>query len=136
MTRGRPPGSGAGGSRERLRQDQRVAPTLAEIYPQVGQVRVEFDFDDGSGSPPSQQVHSHFPAARSLFRYACPCHSCDGEFDLTPFVADLTGSLARTPKARRVTVVCTGQRPEAEMQRTACPIRATICITATRLAAE
>lgn len=118
-------------SRERLRYEQRQAPPLAQLYPQLAEVRVEFDFDDGTETPPSLQTYSHFPAARSLFRYPCPCHSCDGEFDLTNYVADMAGKTKRTPRTQRFTIVCPGQRLEAKQQKSACPIRATINISAT-----
>lgn len=117
-------------SRERLRFEQKQAAPLSELYPQLSEVKVEFDFDDGTGTPPSLQSYSHFPAARSLFRYACPCHSCDGEFDLAGQIANLAGSIKRAPRVQRFTIVCPGQRLEAHQQRSACPIRATIHISA------
>jgi hypothetical protein len=118
-------------NRERLRNEQRQAAPLSQLYPQLSEVHVEFAFEDGTDSPPSLQNYSHFPAARSLFRYPCPCHSCDGEFDLASYIANLAGSTKRTPRVQRFTVVCPGQRLEAQQQRSACPIRATISISAT-----
>ena len=118
-------------SRERLRFEQKQAAPLSQLYPQLSEVRVEFNFDDGTETPPSLQSYSLFPAARSLFRYPCPCHSCDGEFDLSGHIANLAGSVKRSPRVQRFTVVCPGQRLEARQQRSACPIRATINISAT-----
>ncbi len=119
-----------GNSRERLRFEQKQAAPLAQLYPQLSEVRVEFDFDDGTDTPPSLQTFSHFPAARSLFRYPCPCHSCDGEFDLTGPIATLAGAVKRNPRVQRLTVICPGQRLEAHQQKSACPIRATINLSA------
>jgi hypothetical protein len=121
----------ASNSRERLKQEHRQAEPLAQAYPQLAQVKVEFDFDDGSALPPSQQSFSYFPAARSLFRYPCPCHACNGEFDLGEYVAELAGRAGRMAQERHMTVVCPGQRVHALHERKSCPIRAGIRISAT-----
>lgn len=91
---------------------------------------MEFDFDDGTSRPPSIQTYDYFPAARCLFRYPCPCHACDGEFDLCGQVAELVeqGSAALAP---HMTLVCSGQRLRTPLERSACPIRAGIRISAT-----
>jgi hypothetical protein len=117
-------------SRDRLRNESKQASSLRELYPQIAELRVEFDFDDGTPRPPSLQSYFHFPAARGFFRYPCPCHSCSGEFDLSGYVAELAGSAARAKLVRRITVVCPGLRPHERNERVACPIRATVRISA------
>lgn len=117
-------------NRERLKLEHRRSAPLAELYPRLSRLRVEFDFDDGTSRPPSIQTYDYFPAARCLFRYPCPCHACDGEFDLCGQVAELVeqGSAALAP---HMTLVCSGQRLRTPLERSACPIRAGIRISAT-----
>lgn len=118
-------------SRERLRNEAKYAAPLRDVYPQLAELRVEFDFEDGTSRPPSIQSYFHFPAARGFFRYSCPCHSCSGEFDLSGYVAELAGSAERARLVRRITLDCTGQRPQELRELVACPVRASIRISAT-----
>jgi hypothetical protein len=117
-------------SRERLRQASHRAAPLREIYPQLAEVRVEFEFQDGSSRTPSPQAFSYFPAAHGFFRYACPCHSCSGEFDLSDHVAELAGKVGKSPRNQSVNIPCPGERV-AEMQaRIPCPITAQVRVSA------
>ena len=117
-------------NRERLKQEHRNAVLLRMAYPALSQLHVELDFDDGTERPPSLQIHDYFPGARSLFRYPCPCHACDGDFDLSAVVAELVGGHCELP-VRNMTIACTGQRLHLNLSRSACPIRAGIRIRAT-----
>jgi len=127
----RPPRQGVVLShRERLKLEFTRAATLREIYPQLAQVRVEFDFDDGTPRKPSPQAFSYFPAARGFFRYACPCHTCSGEFDLSGHVAELAEKAGRTQRSRSVSVSCTGQRMQEADTHSACPICAQVRVSA------
>ena len=114
-------------NREKLRLDSIRAASLREIYPQLAEVRVEFEFIDGTARSPSPQSFSYFPAARGFFRYACPCHSCSGEFDLSGFVAELADKTGRTQRSRNVSISCTGIRAG---ERVECPICATVRVSA------
>lgn len=128
----RPPRHGLPTShREKLRQDFTRAATLRQVHPGLAEVRIELEFHDDTSPPPSPQAFSYFPAARGFFRFACPCHSCSGEFDLSSHVAELAGSGERTRLVRKVTLECTGQRPLELRVREACPVRASIRISAT-----
>lgn len=118
-------------NREQLKLDFSRAAPLREIYPQLAELRVEFDFDDGSDRPPSSVAFAYFPAARGFFRYACPCHSCNGEFDLSAEVAELAGEVNRQRRSRRVQVTCTGLRLQESRTREPCPICARIRMSAT-----
>lgn len=117
-------------SREQLRQDMRQAAMLRETYPQLSELRLEFNYDDGTPRPPSLQSYFHFPAARCLFRYACPCHSCNGTFDLAGLVDELVKDPRQSRLTRRVTLSCEGQRPRERGVQEDCPVRATVRITA------
>ena len=117
-------------SRERLKLDFTRAPSLREIYPQLAELRIEFEFEDGTTRSPSPQSFSYFPAARGFFRYACPCHSCSGEFDLSGYVAEMADPAAFPSRSRRVQVTCTGQRAQELNVREACPICARIRVSA------
>lgn len=116
--------------RERIKLETTRAAPLREIYPQVAELRIEFDFDDGTPRKPSAQVYSYFPAARGYFRYACPCHACTGEFDLSPHVVELAASEGRSRRSRSFTLVCTGQREPDTSESPACPICAQVRVTA------
>ena len=106
------------------------AALLREQYPQLAEVRVELAFADGTERNPSSQSFSYFPAARGFFRYACPCHSCNGEFDLTAHVAEVAGKAGRAPRIREVNVPCGGQRIEEANQSAQCPVCAQVRVSA------
>jgi len=123
-------------SRERLRQDFSRAAPLREIYPHLAEVHIEFEFADGTPRTPSPQAYAYYPAARGFFRYACPCHDCSGEFDLSAEVAELAGKSGRTRRTRRVTVLCGGQRLDQTRVTIPCPIQAQVHVSATLHATE
>lgn len=128
----RPPRQGPATSQlERLRQDAARAAPLRQLYPQLAEVRVEFEFNDGTTRSPSPQSFTYFPAARGFFRYACPCHGCSGEFDLSSHVAELATRPASSSRSRRVSVACTGQRARDINTRVDCPICARVRVSAT-----
>ena len=128
----RPPRqASAATGRDRLKLDFARAASLRELYPQFAEVRVEFEFQDGTTRNPSPQSFSYFPAARGFFRYACPCHSCSGEFDLSPYIAELADKAGRKQRARSLNVTCTGQRAHQPFAPSDCPICARINLSAT-----
>jgi hypothetical protein len=117
-------------NRERLKMDFTRSAPLRQIYPQLAEVRVEFEFQDGTTRSPSPQSFSYFPAARGFFRYACPCHNCSGEFDLSGCIAELAGASNGAQKTRRLNLSCTGQRAQVINERVACPIAARVRVSA------
>jgi hypothetical protein len=117
-------------NRDKLKQDFTRAAPLRQTYPQLAEVRVELEFQDGTARSPSPQSFSYFPAARSFFRYACPCHSCSGEFDISGYVAELAGKTDQSQRSFRVNVTCTGQRIQERNERVACPICARVRVSA------
>ena len=133
MSRG--PRPAAMNSRERLKHDHTRAAPLRELYPQLVELRVEFEFRDGTARSPSPQTFSYFPAARGFFRYACPCHSCNGEFDLSNHIAELAGKSGRSQRSRQLNVVCTGHRTGKPNEPVACPLCAEIRLSAVTQAA-
>jgi hypothetical protein len=116
-------------NRERLLQDFARAALLRQLYPQLAEVRVELEFQDGTAPSPSPQAFSYYPAARGFFRYACPCHSCSGEFDLSTYVAEAAADVPTAQRIRRMDVTCTGQRAHDLNERHACPIGARIRVS-------
>jgi hypothetical protein len=114
--------------RERLRQDSARAALLRELYPQLAELRIEIQFEDGTTRAPSAQTYSYFPAARGFFRFPCPCHSCDGEFDVSGPVAELAGA-GRARRSGELQVSCKGQRMQVANTREACPICARIRVS-------
>jgi hypothetical protein len=99
---------------------------LRQLYPQIAELRVDIEFEDGSSWAPSAQSFSYFPAARGFFRYSCPCHACSGEFDLTAAVAKLVGGGSRS---LRIDIPCEGRRAR-ENEAIACSMRARVSIKA------
>ena len=122
-------------TRERLAYDFTRAAPLRDLYPQLAEVRVEFEFQDGTLRAPSPQAFSYYPAARGFFRYACPCHSCSGEFDISSHVAELAAK-AGPQRNRRLNLTCPGQRALDINERVACPIGASVRVSATQRAPE
>ncbi len=123
-------------SRKLQKQELNRATPLRELFPELSELRVELDFDDGTALPPSLQSYSYFPAARTLFRYACPCKGCDGELGLHDYVAEVATAGKNRAQHRQITVACPGQRLQASHERTPCPIRVSISISATLRAPE
>jgi hypothetical protein len=121
----------AASHREKLKLDNSRAPAMREIYPQLAELRLEFEFQDTTARPPSALAFSYFPAARGFFRYACPCHTCNGEFDLSAQVAELADVNNHPPRTKRVNITCTGQRALEADVRGACPIIARVRLSAT-----
>ena len=131
----------ASNNRDRLKLEFSRAASLRETYPQLAELRVEFEFDDGTDRTPSPQSFSYFPGARSFFRYACPCHSCSGEFDLSDHVAELAGRDGRSRRSRNINFICEGQRSEKPLQQQTeapitCPINAQVRVSAVLHATE
>jgi hypothetical protein len=122
-------------TRERLAYDFTRAQALRDLYPQLAEVRVEFEFQDGTLRAPSPQAFSYFPAARGFFRYACPCHSCSGEFDISTHVAELAAK-SGPQRNRRLNLTCPGQRALDINERVACPIGASVRVSATQRTPE
>lgn len=122
--------------RDRLRQDFSRAATLREIHPGLAEVRIELEFRGLPQAPPSAQTHSYFPPARGFFRFACPCHGCGGEFDLSTHVAELARGKGAGTRTRSVEVSCSGDRPAEANARTACPISARIRVSAVPVTRE
>jgi len=79
--------------RNSLLADRARAPAMRTLHPAVGQLQIALVFNDGSLRTPSPQVHTFYPAARAFFRFTCPCHECDGDFDLSESVRQLVTSL-------------------------------------------
>jgi len=100
------------------------------MYPQFAEVRVAFEFQDGGPRAPSPQSFSYFPAANGFFKYACPCHSCSGEFDLTGQVEELARKVGRAPRVRSLDLTCQGLRAEAADAHSNCPISVRVQLTA------
>lgn len=100
------------------------------MYPQFAEVRVAFEFQSDGRRTPSPQAYSYFPAANGFFRYACPCHSCSGEFDLTGHVEELARKVGRAPRVSNVDLACDGLCIEAANTQTACPIIVHVQLTA------
>jgi hypothetical protein len=117
--------------RDRLKQEALRAPALRDQYPRLAEVRVEFNFSDAISPPPSSQSFSYFPAARGHFHYACPCHSCSGEFNVTPLVADLAAKSTTQQRSSEVTMPCAGQRMLERNERGPCPISAHVRVSIT-----
>lgn len=123
-------------SRKLQKQELNRATPLRELFPQLSELRIDLDFDDGTALPPSLQSYAYFPGARTLFRYACPCKGCDGELGLHDYVAEVAIAGAHRPQPKHVTIACPGQRLQASHERTPCPIRVSISISATLCAPE
>jgi hypothetical protein len=68
--------------RERQRRNRASMPALRQRYPQLGSLRLEFEFSDGGRFTPTPQVTVMHPPAIAYFCFPCPFSDCDGEFDL------------------------------------------------------
>lgn len=122
--------------RDRLRQDFTRAPTLRQVHPGLAEVRIEIEFRGAMQALPSPQSFSFFPAARGFFRFACPCHGCAGEFDLSAQVAELARAKGAGQRTRSVEMPCPGDRPAAGASRTPCPISVLVRLSAVPLPKE
>jgi len=75
--------------RDQMLRERMQSPALRQVFPDVGQLRIELVFDDVNAHRPSPQQHTLFPAAAAFYRFVCPCTDCDGDFDLKPAVTAL-----------------------------------------------
>jgi hypothetical protein len=75
---------------ERQRRARAVTESLRARYPDLTSLRLEFDFRDSGPFTPVPQVTVMHPAARAYFVFPCPYSDCDGEFDLTEPIANMT----------------------------------------------
>jgi hypothetical protein len=128
MNLGRKSGAPVGRQGRRYAEFARAA-LVRQLYPSLTELRVEIEFEDGSDWAPSAQSFSYFPAARGYFRYACPCHACNGEFDLTGKIESLTVATGGAPRSLRVEMPCEGHRA-GENDFVACAVRARVRIKA------
>ncbi len=122
--------------RDRLKIECGTAPSLRQLYPQLAEVRVEFEFEDGTERAPSDLSFAYFPAARAFFRYACPCHTCNGEFDLIAQIAGLVERPGNPRRTSRITQSCTGHRLQASGDDGGCPVKARIRVSTVLHATE
>lgn len=97
---------------------------------------MEFEFRDGTSSAPSAQAFSYFPGAKGFFRYACPCHACSGEFDLSTEIAELAAGMDGSRRSRSVNVACAGERAGNPAGLASCPVHARVRISAVAGPAE
>jgi hypothetical protein len=105
----------------RLRDRDR-APPLRTAFPKIEQIRIELKFSDPQHLAPSPQSFSFFPAANAFFRFACPCHDCDGEFDVGERVAKLAAGPGRASRSSSTQQSCQGLRARDRVAGTRCPI--------------
>lgn len=103
---------------------------LRQAHPQLSELRVLFEFEDGSTRAPSPQAYSYYPAAKAFFRYTCPCHGCNGEFDLSGPVDEIASRAGSGPADLQLSLPCPGQRARDVDSRVDCPIRASVRVSA------
>lgn len=84
--------SGRSEMRERHRRDRARTPILRARFPQLGSLRLEFDFRDEGPFTPAPQVAVLHPPAPAYFVFPCPYSDCDGEFDLTTAIENMVGA--------------------------------------------
>jgi hypothetical protein len=103
--------------REQLRRDRAAAQTLRSTFPLLGQIRLDFVFEDPNGISPARQTHVLHPSARAFFEFPCPYSHCDGRFDLNGSARD---AAKRAGLAVAGTLECTGTRPGSGATRQPC----------------
>lgn len=112
------PPNGRGATRERQRRDRASTPTLRARFPAFASLRIEFEFNDPGPFSPVPQATVLHPPASAYFVFPCPYQDCDGEFDLSSAVLELSrgdeGHLDGQLK-------CTGHR-SAEAGRSPCQL--------------
>jgi len=108
--------------RDQRQHDRDRAPSLRQMFPQLGLIRLELTFADPTRPAPSSQSHTYYAAARAFFRFACPCYDCDGEFDLSPTVREVAASAGPRLREIRGAVQCLGIRTRDRASGAHCPI--------------
>lgn len=110
-------GNGRGQMRERQRRQRDASPPLRTRYPELGALRVKFDFQDKGPFTPAPQVTTLHPPAPAYFVFPCPCSDCDGEFDLD---GAISGMLTAGDAHREGRCHCPGQRQGDAKHKAAC----------------
>jgi hypothetical protein len=65
-----------------LRRDRAAASALRVAFPDIQQLRFEFEFRSSAPSTPASQSHVFHPPAQAFFEFPCPYADCNGQFDL------------------------------------------------------
>ena len=116
-----PPKIGARGKYlQEERERVKLAPSLAELFPNLKSLSALLAYFAPSGRTPQSEVKCTFNLqfAKALFRFACPNHECvGGNFDLS-------AALARAVAERQETVTgelrCQGWQSKATIDRVGC----------------
>jgi hypothetical protein len=108
--------------RDQRQHDRERAPSLRQLFPQLGLIRLELTFADATRPAPSSQTHTYYAAARAFFRFACPCYDCDGEFDMSAAVRELAAAAGPRLRQVRGTLHCQGIRARDRASGARCPI--------------
>lgn len=106
--------------REQLQRRRAAGGSIAKSYPAVEQVRLQLDFRDSQGVPPSAQVHDLFPAAPVHFEIPCPHGDCDGTLDLGTVMAKLLSDSRETANGH---LRCRGTRAGPHLARQRCSLK-------------
>jgi hypothetical protein len=59
------------------------------------QLRLNFEFTDGTNRPPVAQSHILHPPAPAFFHFPCGFGDCDGGFDLGAAIEEMSGASTR-----------------------------------------
>ena len=119
--------------RDRLLRDRAMARALRDVYPGIGQLRLELRFHGSAASDPGPQAHTLPAPARAFFSFPCPYADCDGHFDLgTAAHAAVSAATHRAAGELH----CAGSRSVGAGDKKACQVQLTYTITATVNAAD
>ena len=106
-----------GQMREKQRRDRAATQTLKMRFPQIGSLRLDFEFTGAGPFTPAPQVNVMHPPAKAYFVFPCPHADCDGEFDLTTQVESLARDAGKTATGH---LGCPGHRSVDRKGRAPC----------------
>jgi len=119
------------GRRDQLMKERTRAASLRQVFPRIGELRIELIFSDVRGRAHSPQVRVLYPAARAFFRFACACTDCNGDYDLDDAITTLLNSTPQGTRTVRGTLICDGVRRDRPRDGTTCSIRIEYQLTST-----
>ncbi len=93
--------------KERRRREHAAAQTVRSAYPQVAQVHIALEFEDGTSNAPASQVLRAASTGARVFGFPCPYADCDGQFDLHTAVTSALGNASHQTQGQ---LQCQGTR--------------------------
>jgi hypothetical protein len=82
---------GTGKEKYGVIESEHLAPLMKELYPHVGSLTIEYEYEDfDGGQPPAPGARNFPPDSQAFFKIKCPYRECvKGGHDLTKAISNM-----------------------------------------------